>query len=224
MKHFFHFRTAYQLGFSLLIVLALVIQFAYGITTDPVNCLHFIANFFSYFTILSNIFVAVILSMEASISMRGAQFSPRFTRARAAAVFCILTTGIIYSFFLRGPGGQGQVQDSIPWINAVFHYIMPVAMTLDWTLFPPKTRVPWIWILRWIGLTLIYLIYVELLGLLTKTYPYFFVDPTTLHGYGGVARASLAFVPFFVVFGAATVLLSKVRPAFSWVYRKVRSV
>jgi hypothetical protein len=220
MKHLFHFRTLYQLFFSALIVLALVIQFGYGIATDPGHCLQYIANFFSYFTILSNIFVAVVLSMEASASMRSIELSARFTRARGAAVFCIITTGIIYSFFLRGPGVQGQVQDSIPWINAVFHYIMPVAMAVDWTIFPPKTRVPWVHILRWIGLTVIYLIYVELLGLLTKNYPYFFVDPTTLHGYGGVLRASLAFIPFFLVFGVVVILLSRLVPTISAAFKK----
>jgi hypothetical protein len=218
----YHFRSWYQVVFSILIVLALVMQFIYGVMVEKSHWVMYVGDFLSYFTILSNIFVAVVLSMEASASVRGVELSDRFHRMRGAAVFCIITTGVVYTFFLRGPGGQGEVQDSIPWINAVFHYIMPVAMTLDWVVFPPKRRVPWVSILRWIGLTLVYLIYVLLLGLVTKTYPYFFLDPTTFHGYSGVARASLAFIPFFLVFGTAVVLLSKIRPALNFVFMKMR--
>ena len=216
------FRTLYQLGFSILIVAALVIQFVHGVIVEHGITLAFLGLFFSYFTILSNILVAVVLCFEAKRSLQGKPLSPRFERIRSAAVFCILTTGLIYTLFLRGPGGpgnpgmQGMVPDSIPWINAVFHYIMPWVMLGDWLLFPPKKPTHWHSILAWILLTATYLVYVELLGLFTNSYPYFFLDPTTFHGYAGVLRASIAFIPFFAVFGVALVVLNRIRLKFTW--------
>jgi hypothetical protein len=198
----YRFRTIYQFGFSLLITVALIVQFIYGVFESSGMSSAYIALFFSYFTILSNIFVAIVLFDEAQAS---------FDRARATAVFCILTTGVIHGLFLRGPALQDVIANSIPWVNDVFHYIMPVVMGLDWILFPPQSKVKWISILKWILVTLIYLVYAEILGYFTNIYPYFFVDPTRLGGYLGVLRACIGFVPFFAIIGAVIVVSNRLR-------------
>jgi hypothetical protein len=205
------FRTLYQFGFSILITVSLLIQFGYGIYVEHGITVGYIAVFFTYFTILSNIFVASVLWNEARTSYKGEVPSEHFERVRATAVFCILTTGIIYAFFLKGPGGAGAVTDSIPWINSVFHYIMPSVMAIDWLLFPPRKPAHWVAILKWLLVTIIYLAYVELIGLFTGVYPYFFLDPVTLHGYLGVLRASIAFIPFLVVIGAIIIGANRLR-------------
>jgi hypothetical protein len=200
----FSLRAWLELGFSALISAALVIQFFYGICVSGLTS-GYIVQFFTYFTILSNILVAVVLYTEGSTKLQDKSLPSRFEKARGTAVFCIITTGIIYSLFLRGPGGQGAVRDSIPWINTVFHYIMPAVMALDWVIFPTKQPARWISIIKWIVITVIYFIYVEILGFFTGTYPYFFLDPKTFHGYLDVLRGSLLFIPFFVVFGSLVI-------------------
>ena len=208
------FRSIYQLLFAVLISAALIIQFAYGIFIAHGLSVSYVVVYITFFTILSNILVAGVLITEARASIRGTKLSDRFQRVRGLAVFCIIVTGIIYSFFLRGPGGQGAVQDSIPWINSVFHYIMPVVMTLDWVLFPAHIKISWYSILRWVAVTFVYLIYVEVLGFFSGAYPYFFLDPGKLHGYLGVLRACLFFIPFFVVIAAVVIFINRLRLRF----------
>jgi hypothetical protein len=208
-----NFRTIYQFGFSMLIIAALTTQFIYGGFVDGFN-LPYIALFISYFTILSNILVAVVLSAEASASLERKRLSVRFDWLRGFAVFCIIATGVTYSFFSHAPGAATlQMDNSLSWANQVFHHVMPIVMALDWILFPPKHVVKWMYIVYWLLFTALYAVYVELLGLATGEYPYFFLDPTKIHGYTGVARAALAFIPFFLVFGVVIVIANKLRTA-----------
>jgi hypothetical protein len=203
------YRTLYQSAFSILIIAALVIQFGYGALVADGFTFKYIALFFSYFTILSNILIAFVLSFEAYAGMRGKKLSPAFEWVRSFAVFCIITTGVIYSFFLHGPGAVNQMANALPWTNQVFHHVMPAVMVADWLLFPPRRRVRWVSIIYWITLMVIYAGAVEVLGHFSHEYPYFFLDPADLHGYKGVLRACIAFIPFLAVFGAAVVLLNK---------------
>jgi hypothetical protein len=204
-------RSIWQIAFSAIVTVALVIQFFYGLyyTTTVIP---YIEQFFSYFTILSNIFIAVLFAVEARNTFRGILPSSRFASVRGAAVFCILTTGIVYSLFLRGgPGHQGQVDYSIAWINSIFHYVVPTLVVLDWIIFPPKYRLNWSTIFTWLGLTIVYLCLVELAGLFTNTYPYFFLNPVMFRGYFGVLMASAIFLPFFLVFSLAVVAASNIQ-------------
>jgi hypothetical protein len=204
-----HFaRSLWQIALSALVTIALVIQFFYGLYHTS-TVIPYIEQFFSYFTILSNIFVAVLFAVEANNALRGKPSTLRFASVRGAAVFCILTTGIVYSLFLRGgPGHQDQLPFSIPWINSVFHYIVPTLVVFDWIIFPPKFRLNWSTIFTWLGLTIVYLCFVELAGLFTNTYPYFFLNPVMFRGYQGVLTASAIFLPFFLVFSLVVIGIS----------------
>ncbi len=204
------FRTAYQFGFALLIVAAITTQFIYGSFAGGFT-IAYIGLFISYFTILSNILVATVLTKEASMSLKRARAYAQFDWLRGFAVFCIITTGIIYTFFLRGPAAMMQIDNALPWVNLVFHRIMPVAMALDWILFPPKHAVRWTSIIYWLLLTAVYAGYTQVLGLWSGVYPYFFLDPARLHGYSGVLRACIAFIPFLLVIGGVVVLANKLR-------------
>src|SRR5439155_494285 len=150
------FRTLYQLIFALAIVLALIIQFVNGVIATGALTLSYVGLFISYFTILSNILVAVVLCAEAYADSRGTEVSPRFNALRGLATFCIIATGITYTFFLRGPAAEGVLQNSIPWINDIFHHVMPIVMTFDWVAFPVRTPVKWRSILGWIGFSAVY--------------------------------------------------------------------
>ncbi|MDB5237599.1 MAG: putative Integral rane protein [Parcubacteria group bacterium] len=216
----FSFRTAYQFGFALLIVAALTTQFIYGGFIDGFT-LSYIGLFISYFTILSNILVAIVLYVEAEASLKRKSISARFEWVRGFTVFCILTTGIVYTFFLRGPGGTMlKIDNSLSWANLVFHHVMPIVIAADWLLFPPKRTVRWVSILYWIGLTTLYAFYVLALGLWSGAYPYFFLDPTRPEGYSGVLHGCIAFIPFLLVIGGVIVLANKIRIGLSSSRRK----
>jgi hypothetical protein len=212
-------RGIAQLLICALIVVSLCIQFFYGLyyTTDV---LPYVEQFFSYFTILSNIFIAAVFGFDAYGTFRGTAASSKFASVRGAAVFCILTTGIVYSLFLRGPGHQGQVDYSIAWINSVFHYVVPTVVVLDWLVFPPNYRINWSTLFTWLGLTIVYLVVVEAAGIFTNTYPYFFLNPSMFHGYQGVLTASAVFRPFFLVFSLFVIASSNIQ---FWLRNRVRT-
>jgi hypothetical protein len=192
-------RSAYQIFVGVLILVSVCIQFFYGLIHTPVAA-PYIETFFSYFTIISNIFVGIVFCCEAFLSLKKQEPSAQFDSIRGAAVFFILTTGVVYGLFLHGPMGQEQIEYSLPIINSIFHQIVPVVAILDWIIFPPKHRLNWTTLFGWLGLTIIYAVLVELGGLLTNTYPYFFLNPTFLGGYNGVLRACMGFIPFLLVF------------------------
>jgi hypothetical protein len=193
-------RITYEIIFSVAIFIAIVIQYSYGLFHKTESVFNYTEQFFSYFTILSNMFVAVVFAIDASLLLRRKVYSFRFDSIRGAAVFCIITTGLTYSLFLHGPGSHGQVPYSIGWVNEIFHHIVPLVAALDWLFFPPKNRMNWSTLFAWIGLTMIYAVLVELAGTMTHTYPYFFLNPELFRGYAGIFRASAGFLPFFLVF------------------------
>jgi len=89
-------------------------------------------DYFSYFTVLSNLFATAMLLYGA---LRPAHARSRTVELlRGAAVVYILTTGIVYLVLLSGKAPV------YPWVNAILHYLMPLAVTLDWLLDPPRAH------------------------------------------------------------------------------------
>ncbi|MHB8233281.1 MAG: Pr6Pr family membrane protein, partial [Solirubrobacteraceae bacterium] len=127
-------------------------------------------DYFSYFTVLSNLFAVLVL-------LHGA-FRPAHTRSRTvellrgAAVVYILTTGIVYLVLLSGHA------PTYPWVNAILHYLMPVAVTVDWLLDPPRGRLdPARTVVLWMVFPVLYIIYTLARGAIVDWYPYLFVNP-----------------------------------------------
>ena len=123
------------------------------------------ADYFSYFTVLSNLFAAAMLLHGALRPARGR--SGTVELLRGAAVVYILTTGIVYLLLLSGHA------PAYPWVNAVLHYLMPVAVTLDWLLDPPRVRLdPRRTVVLWMAFPLLYIIYTLARGAIVNWYPY----------------------------------------------------
>jgi hypothetical protein len=154
-------------------------------------------DYFSYFTVLSNLFAVAML-------LHGA-LRPAHTRShtvellRGAAVVYILTTGIVYLLLLSGHA------PTYPWVNAILHYLMPVAVTLDWLLDPPRVRLdPARTVVLWMAFPLLYIFYTLARGAIVGWYPYFFVNPHRDGGYLLVAGDCLAVGIGIVALIAAT--------------------
>ncbi len=202
MRPFLSLRVIYRALLGIIIFATLLIQFVYGFSAAP-NIGVYVEQFFSYFTILTNLFVATLFLYEAATPNK--THSTSFESLRGAAVFCAVLTGVTYALFLKGPHGMGEIAYSVSWINIVFHYLMPAAVFLEWLLFPPVYRMNWSTLFTWIGITIPYAVLVELGGLYSHVYPYFFLDPVRLGGYAHVFRASAGWLPFFLVFGVAII-------------------
>ena len=177
---------AYRVGFGLLTLIAIGYQFVHSIA---INDAFRPGNFFSFFTIESNIFAAIVL---LAFALRGRQ-QPRSQTAdlvRGAAVLSMTTTGIVYGLLLSGY--TDELQTATPWVNNVVHRIMPVVLLVDWFVMPPSTRLTVHRALVWLSFPGAYLIYSLVRGPIVDWYPYPFLNPDLAGGYVGVALYCVA--------------------------------
>lgn len=183
-----HLLTAYRLFWALLIFAAIVTEIAVLIERG-----RFVpANFFSYFTIQSNAFAALVLLLSAIV--------PRGNRTmvmlRGAATLYMAVTGVVFSLLLAGI--EGAEFTAVAWDNTVLHFIGPIAVVADWFLDLPRFRVRFTSALVWLGYPLVYGAYTLIRGPFVDWYPYPFIDPRE-NSYLTIAVTMLA----LTVFGAA---------------------
>ncbi len=139
-------------------------------------------NFFSYFTIETNILVFVTLLLSAIAVAMGK--NSKLDVLRSAVTVYILIVGIGFSVLLAGI--EGITLTAVPWDNVVLHYIMPVAMLIDFLIDRPKRTIQFKKSLPWLLFPVVYVTYSLIRGALTGWYPYPFLNPEP-NGYGGVA-------------------------------------
>lgn len=176
--------AAARLIFGLLTLAALATSFIDSVIRTGNSA----TNFFSYFTILTNLFVAIVLLVSAANLIRHREPTEADDITRGSATVSIAIVGLVFGLLL-----SHLDSGMIPWTNFVLHSFMPIVMVLDWLIQPPKaTLVPrhiWFWVIYPIA----YLIYSLLRGDFTNWYPYWFIDPNKApHGWVGVAVHSAA--------------------------------
>jgi hypothetical protein len=173
------FVLAYRLGFALLIPVTVAIQLAHSLEQAPGFS---IVDFFSYFTIQSNLFAAVILSMSAYVLWKHKK-DPQLESLRGAATLYMVVTGIIYNLLLRGD----NLGTLLPWVNDILHRVFPVVMLFDWLYYRPKRKFTAKEALLWLIYPVVYAVYTLIHGPLARHwYPYPFID-VAQHGYARVA-------------------------------------
>jgi len=175
-----HKKTAlifYKTFFALLGFSAIVTEIATIIERGRFDTV----NFFSYFTIETNILVIATLLLSAFAVAAGKRH--RFDMLRSAVTVYILVVGVGFSVLLAGV--EGLILTAVPWDNTVLHYIIPVAVLVDFLLDRPKRALSFKKSLVWLVFPLTYVIYSLVRGAITGWYPYPFLDPTT-KGYSAV--------------------------------------
>jgi hypothetical protein len=168
-----------RLFFGLLTLTAIVVQFTHELQHNRLN----LVNFFSFFTIESNILVALVFIF-------GGLYKPtssRWALVRGAAALYMTITGLVYVALLSGL--EDSLQTQVPWVNTTLHYLMPAVALLDWIAIRP-VKVPFKSALVWLVFPIVYLCYSLVRGHYVGWYPYPFLNPSH-HGYAGVAITSV---------------------------------
>jgi len=153
--------------------------------------------FFSYFTVLTNVLVALALTAPALFPDSRIGRWTASEGVRAAVAMYIAVVGLIYHTLLDATWNP---QGLLVYVNQVLHTVMPIAFVLDWLLFVPKGRLRWIDPVKWLAYPLLYGLWTVIHGQLVGWYPYWFIDIGAL----GWARASVNFtalLAFFLVLG-----------------------
>ena len=193
--------TALRVGLATLALAAIGQQLVIHIGAS-----YSVLNFFSYFTNLSNILVALALTGPAlSPDSRLGRWSAS-EGVRAAVALYIVVVGVVYHFLLHpywNPTGWSLV------VNLVLHYVMPAAFVLDWLWLTPKGRLRWIDPVKWLAFPLIYGGWTLIHGLATHWWPYGFVDVDAL-GLGRVVAIFGGLLVFFLMVGLGLVGLDRV--------------
>jgi hypothetical protein len=185
-----------RLAFGTLAIVAMTYQFAV-LNVEPGYAK---GNFFSFFTIQSNILAVAALFLLVAVPRE--RRTALFDGARQAAVLYIAITGVVFALLLSGL--QEDVQTSASWVDFVVHKLLPVVLVVDWLVDPPRRRLPAWTVLAWLVFPAAWLVYTLVRGEIVDWYPYPFVDVSRL-GYGGVlARAAGLTVAFGL--GAAALL------------------
>lgn len=155
-----------------------------------------IIQFFSYFTILTNILVAVCFTMLLlqSASTRKNFFTK--PKVLTAVTVYITIVGLVYNIILRylwKPEGMQLIADEL------LHSVNPVIFVLFWLIFVPKKALQWRDAFPWLVYPFVYCIYILIRGALSGLYPYPFIDVNNL-GYNNVLiNIGLLFMAFLLI-------------------------
>lgn len=183
---------ALRLFFGVLALVAVGKQFAVQVQMG-----FSVVNFFSYFTNLSNLFAAIVLIFGAFQLIARRQPSASAELIRGISVVNMAVVGIVFSALLR----DVDMGHLLPWINTVLHYIMPIAVVLEWLLQPPRTKLGTRHLLLCQVFPLLYLVYVLVRGAIVGWYPYPFLNPANVGGYGGVVAYVIGIMVVFIIAG-----------------------
>lgn len=184
--------------FALALQLILIMRSEDGLSA----AMHF-TNFFSYFTILSNILVAAVLtSNRVGASNAVARWLRRPSVMTAAALY-ITVTGLVYAIILAGiwaPTGWARVADQL------LHYAMPVIFVVFWLAFVPKGTLSYRQVPLFLVFPVAYGVYSLIRGPMVDWYPYPFLD-VRVHEWSGVAVNIALMTAGFAVLAAFFVFL-----------------
>lgn len=177
-----------------------------------------VVNFFSFFTIESNILAMVVLGVVVAAQLGRPRIGRRFDVLLLCATSYMVVTGVVYNILLRGielPQGA-----TLGWSNEVLHLIAPLWMLLDWLASPRDRDLHWrdigtvaIFPVVWLGYTL-------LRGPATLDqasgnpfwYPYPFLNPANYEsGYLGLTFMCLAVAATVLIVAAGLLAFARWR-------------
>lgn len=151
-------------------------------------------NFFTFFTVLSNLLAMVVLLEGGRRMLSGRPPVPDMVRG--AAVVYMTVTFIVFALLLRGL--QEELQTHVEWVDTVFHRLTPVVLMIGWVVDPPRERITFRRSLRWLVFPIVWVVFTMIRGAIDGRYPYPFLDPEN-GGYGTVAVYMVAITVLFVL-------------------------
>jgi len=183
------------------VVAAILAQWLVSSKLDSYNFF----NFFGYFTIQSNIFIALAFAATLVAAARRKRGELGLSLFRGASTVYIATTGIVYNTLLVNV----DVQTSVQWSNDVLHRVLPVYAVLDWLLFSDRARLLFRHVWWFLLYPAVWLVVILVRGATDGWVPYPFLNPDL--GYGVVALYCLGVAVFIVLMGVLVIGMSRLR-------------
>lgn len=186
------------ISFALIGWFAVIIQFVLMIENRVAPISETIIRFFSFFTILTNMLVAIYFTCIVFIKNQKKSINrPGFL---TAITIYIVMVGAVYQIALRHvwhPQGLQIVVDEL------LHTFIPMFVIIFWWMYEPTKTVKYSQIIKWAIYPLAYLIYILVRGSFSNFYPYPFIDVTNL----GMAKALINSTILLLLFLIISVLV-----------------
>ncbi len=160
--------------------------------------------FFTTYTIQSNLFVLIWLSIAILFQEKFKTHWFFSGVVRGAITLYITVTFIIFALLLAPfyPGGMES------YTNLSLHYIIPIAFMVDWVLTEMYHVYQWKYTLFWLAYPIFYLILTLIRGYIISDYIYPFLDLNAM-GTEFFALVCVILAAFFLLLGALLVFLNK---------------
>ena len=158
---------------ALLAWFALFAQLYIHLTMLPFPVKELIIRYFSYFTILSNLMVAISCTILFIGNGTGSgRFFHRQSVVAAITVYIVIV-GAVYNLVLRSvwdPHGLQKVVDEL------FHTVNPILYLLMWIFQARKDQLIWKMVFPWLIYPIVYCIFILIRGHASGFYPYPFIN------------------------------------------------
>lgn len=206
-----HFQAPWLKPFAALAWLGLVLQLPLTVSgeMDKGHSLWWgVMMFFGYFTIISNLVCALVLTAHAAPRWQGTW--GRALRSHwlaASATVAIAITFLVFNLVLRA---TSTAQGYRLFVDTILHVLTPLAMVFFWWRATPRGSLHWGMLPLIAAYPLVYLVYYFVRGALIDHYPYFFMNVTTL-GYAVSLRNAGAVVLVFSCIACGMVASKRTR-------------
>jgi len=163
-----------------------------------------VINFLSYFTILSNLLIALCVTFSVFLPKTKIGIFFSGTSVQTAITLYIFIVALVYNVVLRGiwivTGWQWVVDN-------LLHVLNPILYILYWLIFTSKEKLSWKNGIYWTFFPLVYLVYSLVRGSLVNWYPYPFLNLTNI-GYSKVLMNVGVMIILFFIAGLLLIVIS----------------
>jgi len=203
-----------RLAWAALGVLGLVLQLIANVISIHGfgKSLGSVVNFFSYFTILTNVAITLWFILGFVSLQRGqTRWWGDSAEVKGAVIVAGTVTIIVYWTLLVDIPIHTRIGEVA---NFLLHLGVPLGIWVDWLLTREAIRRSYTQMMGlWLIFPIAFMLYTELRGPFAHFYPYFFMDPNQVGGVG----------PLILWLIGVAVLFAVVATAIYWLYR-VRGV
>jgi hypothetical protein len=152
---------------------AIITQFILTIQNKQADITETIIRFFSFFTILTNILVALFFTYRifSYLIKKDVIFNKKGTLT--ALTTFIVIVGLVYQYTLQGlwePKGMQLIVDEL------LHTIIPLYVLIYWIVFSAIEKINFCYVGIWLLYPVLYLLFILIGGSLSNYYPYPFLN------------------------------------------------
>ncbi|RFS21341.1 hypothetical protein DVR12_15680 [Chitinophaga silvatica] len=184
---------------------ALIAQFVIMMGNKEVPTYELVIRFFSFFTILTNILLAINSTTLLLIPKSGiGKWFAKPQVATALTVY-ILIVSLVYNIVLRSlwhPIGLQKIVDEL------LHTVLPILFVLYWIYFVPKNTLCYKYLWSFLLYPLGYIIYVLIRGTISGFYPYPFLNVVD-QGWNATIVAIIVLAFVFILFSLIFLAIAK---------------